>query len=260
MLIREHPSPNFDLRGGRDIRLIVLHYTGMRTARAALERLCDRAARVSAHYMIDEQGRILRLVRDEHRAWHAGHSYWRGEDDVNAISLGIELVNGGHDFGLPPYPEAQMESLLHLLDHLCHRFGIDRREIVGHSDVAFARKQDPGEKFDWEVLARNGFGIWPATPLPPPTEEEPLAPGSEGDAVRVLQRQLAAFGYGLHEDGYYGPLTQAAVAAFQRHFNQENVTGRADPDTLARLDWLVSNRMAPKAAATRHGPQPDDTA
>ena len=245
MLIREHPSPNFDLRGGRDIELIVLHYTGMRTALAALERLCDRAAKVSAHYMIDEQGRILRLVREEHRAWHAGRSHWRGEDDVNAISLGIELVNGGHDFGLPPYPEAQMEALLQLLDHLCHRFDISRREIVGHSDVAFERKQDPGEKFDWEWLYAHGFGIWPAA-MPPPAEEEPLAPGSEGEAVRTLQRQLATFGYGLRDDGHYGPLTQAAIAAFQRHFNQKSVTGRADPDTRARLDWLIrEHRPAP---------------
>jgi N-acetylmuramoyl-L-alanine amidase len=144
--------------------MVVLHYTGMQTMQEALDRLCDPAAEVSAHYLIDEDGTVIRLVPEEKRAWHAGRSYWRGITDVNSASIGIEIVNPGHEFGYRPFTDAQMESLIPLLSSIMARHNIEPANVVGHSDVAPARKQDPGELFEWELLARYGLAL--PTPKP----------------------------------------------------------------------------------------------
>ena len=157
------PSPNFDERDAR-VSMLVLHYTGMEDAASAIARLRDPEAKVSCHYLVDEDGRILRLVDEGKRAWHAGRSYWRGIHGVNAASIGIEIVNPGHEFGYRPFPEEQMDALVPLVADIVRRHGIWPSNVVGHSDVAPDRKQDPGELFDWALLARHGVPLLHADP------------------------------------------------------------------------------------------------
>lgn len=161
MKIIQQPSPNFDERGDAPIDMLVMHYTGMQTGEAALARLCEAAAKVSAHYLIEEDGRIFQMVDESKRAWHAGVSYWRGHTDINARSIGIELVNPGHEWGYRPFPQAQMESLVWLSKGILARHPIPPENVVGHEHVAPSRKQDPGELFDWEFLGKHGIGLWP---------------------------------------------------------------------------------------------------
>jgi len=241
-MIFEHSSPNFDARTEQGaIDMLVLHYTGMASAPAALARLCDSNAAVSAHYLIDEDGRTFRLVDERMRAWHAGVSHWRGHDGVNDRSIGVELVNPGHAFGYRPFPEHQMAALEELACDLVQRHAIGPANVVGHSDVAPARRQDPGELFDWPKLAAAGIGVWPGSPA----QSQPDAPaaliaGDAGPAVGDLQRRLRSYGYGLACDGRFGPATESVVRAFQRHFRPQRVCGRADPETLAILDSLLA--------------------
>ncbi len=217
--------------------MLVLHYTGMQTAEAALERLTAAEAGVSAHYLIDRAGRLYRLVPETERAWHAGVSRWRGVSDVNSASIGIELENKGHEFGPEPYPAAQMEVLTALTGEIVARHGIEARNVVGHSDIAPSRKQDPGEWFDWAALAAEGIGLWPS---PRPSRGRVLATGDQGEDVERFQAALATYGYGLVADGRFGPVTRATVAAFQRHFRPQTVDGVADLETLDRLAGLLS--------------------
>ncbi len=220
--MRELPSPNWDARpAGAPVDILVLHYTGMETAAAALARLRDPAARVSAHYVVDEDGGVVRLVGEARRAWHAGVARWRGAADVNARSIGIELVNPGHEFGYRPFPDVQMRALTRLARSILGRHPIPARNVVGHSDVAPTRKTDPGELFDWAGLAGAGIGLWPG-------EGE----GGRADEQGVLA-MLAAYGYDTGD-----PV--AAVAAFQRHFRPEAVTGRIDAETAGRLARLLA--------------------
>jgi len=212
-------SPNFQPRpAGAAIDMLVIHYTGMQSAQAALERLCDPAAEVSAHYLIDEAGRVTALVDEENRAWHAGVSSWRGQSDVNSRSIGIELVNPGHEFGYRPFPAAQMAALADLAQGILSRWPIPARNVVGHSDVAPRRKQDPGELFDWFWLARRGIGLWPQP-----------APVTIGEAAALL----AEYGYDIADP-------QAALVAFQRHFRPLSCDGQADSETLALLNGAVA--------------------
>lgn len=230
-------SPNHDERRRR-IDMVVLHYTGMETAQAALDRLCDPAAKVSAHYLIDEDGTTFSLVPDERRAWHAGVASWQGERDINSASIGIELVNPGHDHGYRDFPPAQMEALVALLRRLVKKHDLSIARVLGHSDVAPLRKIDPGERFDWAGLALAGFGLWPGEPTP--GRFPALRPGQSSAAVAALQDRLAALGYGLAVDGSYGPETKAVVAAFQRHWRPAKVNGRADRETQAQLEALLA--------------------
>ena len=218
MRLRERISPNQDERpAGAVIDTLVLHYTGMRSAAEALDRLCDPAARVSAHYVVEEDGAVWRLVPEERRAFHAGVSHWRGRDGLNATSIGIEIVNPGHEWGYRPFPALQMAAACDLCLEILARHPIPARNVVAHSDVAPDRKQDPGELFDWQGLAANGVGLWPARdPSPPP----PM------DAAPAL---LAAIGYRTDL-----PLP-VLLAAFQRHWRPERVDGVVDGGTLARL-------------------------
>ncbi len=223
--MRERASPNWDERpAGAGPELLVLHYTGMPTAEGALDRLCDPAARVSAHYLVDEDGTVWELVPEEKRAWHAGRSWWRGRAGLNDVSVGIELVNPGHEWGYRPFPEAQMAALVSLARAIMAQWAMPPWQVVAHSDIAPDRKDDPGELFDWQRLAGEGIGIWP-----PPGER--LA--TSGDA----RGGLAAIGYPLEEQGV--ALRQSLVA-FQRRFRQRLVDGRADDETLRRLDDVVT--------------------
>ena len=220
----DRPSPNFDERD-QPISMLVLHYTGMESAEAAIERLCDPEAKVSCHYLVDEDGTILRMVPEEKRAWHAGKSYWRGIHGVNAASIGIEIVNPGHEFGYRPFPEAQMEALIPLVAEIVKRHGIAPSNVVGHSDVAPARKEDPGELFEWARLARCGLA------LARPTRNlvDPL--WTDSGFLLALER----FGYDVRD-------SRAAVIAFQRRFRPELIDGEIEGECRAILLSLLLDR------------------
>ncbi|MBI5121281.1 MAG: N-acetylmuramoyl-L-alanine amidase [Rhodospirillales bacterium] len=213
------PSPNFDARPqGQAVDMLVLHYTGMKTMDEALARLSDAEAKVSAHYLIDEDGAIHRLVAEDKRAWHAGVSSWRGHADINARSIGVELVNPGHEFGYRPFPEAQMAALILLAQGILARLAIPPRNVVAHADVAPSRKQDPGELFDWQRLAQAGIGVWPKTI-------------SLGQAGHMVPR-LSHYGYDISD-------ADAAILAFQRHFRPARTDGIADAECAGILDALL---------------------
>jgi len=222
-LIQERVSPNHDARPDeRAPDLIVLHYTGMQGGAEALERLCDPAARVSAHYCIEEDGTLWRLVPESRRAWHAGLSSWQGQSGVNDRSLGIELVNPGHEWGYRVFPEAQMAVLLELLAVLRVRWRIPRAGIVGHSDVAPLRKEDPGELFDWARLAAAGHGIWPGSAPPREPDEE------------TARAALSRIGYGYLEEDL-----PAVLRAFQRRYRQGRVDGVLDGETMGVIEAVA---------------------
>ena len=229
------PSPNFDARTGPP-DMIVLHYTGMQTGEAALARLRDPAAKVSAHYLVEEDGRVFALVPEERRAWHAGKSFWRGETDINARSIGVEIVNLGHEFGYRPFPDIQIAAVIDLLADVCSRWSIDDARLLGHSDVAPGRKEDPGELFPWKRLAEAGHGLWVEPAAAPGA---PLAEGDEGPGVFALQAGLTRLGYDAAPSGQYDASTATIVRAFQRHWRQERVDGVADGETRARLIALL---------------------
>ena len=217
----ERPSPNHDARPpGRAIDMLLLHYTGMVSAEAALLRLCEATAKVSAHYMIGEGGDVFAMVAEDRRAWHAGVSCWAGQDDINGCSIGIELVNPGHEFGYRTFPQTQMGALLALCRDILRRHPIPAYRVLGHADVAPARKQDPGELFDWPALAAGGVGLWP---------EE--AQGSDPSAANVL----ASFGYDIAGAGL-----AACATAFQRHWRPGKIDGVMDNECLARLAGLLA--------------------
>jgi N-acetylmuramoyl-L-alanine amidase len=234
-LVIPAPSPNFDARRAPP-DMLVLHYTGMPTGEGALARLHDPDAKVSAHYLIEEDGRVFALVDEARRAWHAGVSSWRGESDINARSIGLEIVNPGHEFGYRPFPEAQIAAVIDLVGDIRERWTIADDLILGHSDVAPRRKQDPGELFPWRTLADAGHGLWVE---PPPAPGPPLGPGDEGLGVIVLRGALARFGYEIASRGGYDQDLATVVTAFQRHFAQERCDGLADGATRARLMALT---------------------
>ena len=230
------PSPNHDERpAGVSIDMLILHYTGMRTGQAALDRLCSEAAQVSAHYLVEEDGTVFRLVPEDRRAWHAGISVWRGQEALNGRSIGIEIVNPGHEFGYRDYPALQMAAVCDLCLEILSRHTIPARNIVGHSDVAPDRKEDPGEKFDWEGLASNGVGLWPHDM--PKLGFGGATHGELRDAagLRPVRAALAAIGYQLAPEGPLDPALSTVLRAFQRHWRPEAISGQADAGTLARL-------------------------
>jgi N-acetylmuramoyl-L-alanine amidase len=214
------PSPNFGERT-LPVTMLVLHYTGMKSGPEAINWLANAESRVSAHYVIDEDGQIVYMVREEQRAQHAGLSYWRGITDCNSASIGIEIVNPGHEWGYRPFPDAQMAALVPLVAEIVKTFSILPRNVVGHSDVAPARKQDPGELFDWEMLAKLGLAV--------PRPKRNLVDPGWSDAAFLLA--LGRYGYGI-DDG------RAAVVAFQRRFRPENVSGEIDGECRAIL-WSL---------------------
>ncbi len=217
----ETPSPNFDTRT-LPITMIVLHYTGMPNAADAVARLTDPEAKVSSHYLIAEDGQVMRLVTEENRAWHAGRSHWRQVDDVNSASIGIEMVNPGHEFGYRPFPVAQIDALIPLMADIQDRYGITRGNIVGHSDIAPARKQDPGELFPWARLAKHRLA------LPRPTKNLIDPNWTDGGFLLALER----FGYEVTD-------RLAAIVAFQRRFRPELMDGEIDGECRAILLALL---------------------
>lgn len=264
--IIEAASPNFDARP-RDPDMVVLHYTGMADGASALGKLCDpdprlgayrhalppawregpddnELGRASAHYVVEEDGRVFRLVAETDRAWHAGVAHWAGESDVNGVSIGVEIVNGGHDFGLPAYKDAQIDAVIALCLDILERWNIPPWRVVGHSDVAPERKVDPGEHFPWMRLERAGAalgrgillgdGPWAGDPL--------IFPGAAGPEVKRLQWRLAALGYGLAETGGYDARTEAVVTAFQRRWAD------VAPNTFRWGVWNARDEMWLKSA------------
>lgn len=231
------PSPNIEPRAeGRRPDMILLHYTGMESAEGAIDWLTREESRVSCHYLIDEAGVATQMVRECKRAWHAGASHWAGETDINSCSIGIEIHNPGHGLGYPDFPEAQMAAVEALCIDIMARHNVLPHRVIGHSDVAPARKADPGEKFDWPRLSLAGIGQW----IKPASVEgdEGLGPGDEGGAVLELQTDLRSYGYGIEANGAYDRATELVVTAFQRHFRPEKVDGRADRSVLKTLHRL----------------------
>ena len=220
LIKKAYSSPNFDERPpGADVTILVMHYTGLKTCQEALERLTNPKTKVSSHYLISKIGEIYLLVPEDKRAWHAGVSYWRGLNDVNAYSIGIELENPGHEFGYQNFTLSQMNALTELSQEILSRYSIPARNIVGHSDVAPRRKQDPGELFDWKFLANYGVGLWPT-------------PGGDNflpDAIDVL---LSFLGYEIDDIG-------ATVSAFQRHYVPSSISGRVDTPTCQAINSLI---------------------
>jgi N-acetylmuramoyl-L-alanine amidase len=238
LAVEHHPSPNHGGRIGGPPDMLLLHYTGMPDHGQALAWLCNPQSQVSCHYFVHEDGRVLALVPEDRRAWHAGASSWAGETDINSRSIGIEIANSGHPGGLPEYPEAQIEAVVALCRDVVGRHPIPSHRVLAHSDVAPGRKLDPGEKFPWSRLAQAGIGHWV-----PPAEAGAggfFQRGDRGQPVEALQAMLALYGYGLEITGEFDARTADVVAAFQRHFRPARVDGIADPATVRTLHSLLS--------------------
>jgi len=245
MIISDAPSPNFGPRAdGKPLNLLILHYTDTETAFDAMKILQDPARQVSSHYLVDENGGILRLVPEEMRAWHAGKSSWQGEADVNSCSIGIEIQNPGHGFGYVPFPQQQMTAVAQLCRDIIRRHHILPYHVLAHSDIAPARKKDPGELFPWQDLAAQGVGLWPAVTAHDELDGEDML-GKDDE----IKSHLTRYGYDLSQ-----PL-EVLIPAFQRHFEPEAFyddthVGIITPRTLSRLKALVRQRLAlrPKLA------------
>jgi N-acetylmuramoyl-L-alanine amidase len=232
------PSPNFGERSdGRVPDMLILHYTGMPTADSALDWLTRAESEVSSHYFVFEDGRVLQLVPESARAWHAGKSCWKGETDINSASIGIEIANPGHPGGLPDFPPQQIAAVIELCRDIVDRNAIVPERVLAHSDVAPVRKIDPGERFPWATLAASGIGHW--------VEPSPVAGGrffQQGDGgppVEALQAMLVLFGYDVPVSSDYCARTRGVVEAFQRHYRQERVDGIADASTIDTLHRLL---------------------
>jgi N-acetylmuramoyl-L-alanine amidase len=269
--IIQSPSPNFDNRA-RPIRFIVLHYTGMESADGALRVLSDplplRSAylneipanplmvdgrpadkvaipspmsKVSSHYLAYEDGRMFQLVDEAKRAWHAGRGSWDGETDMNSCSIGIEIANGGHDFGLPEFPEAQIQSVMTLVRGIMTRHGLDRHHVIGHSDLAPSRKPDPGEKFPWKRFAEAGLSIWPGSG-PEDGDQRVVFDtiGTMDAGVSALQTGLGTIGYGVVVNGTYDNVLKDIIRAFQRRFRQNKADGIIDVETVALIGRVAA--------------------
>jgi len=240
--LHTHRSLNFGSRkpvdGATAVRHVVLHYTGMQNAAQALGRLCDPAYSVSAHYLVDEDGTVYALIDETERAWHAGVAFWNGVRDINSTSIGIEIVNPGHEYGYRPFPEAQIKALLGLVSDIHNRHQLSAMSILGHSDIAPGRKQDPGELFPWDRLAQHGLGIWPE-----PRSGMPDVP---------IWTALSAIGYAIpggEGSDILDPATgeKDVITAFQRRFRPEKVDGALDAETIARIQAVASLVSPPSA-------------
>jgi N-acetylmuramoyl-L-alanine amidase len=234
------PSANFgDRANGRQPDMILLHYTGMPDVEGAIAQLCTAGTEVSAHYIVLEDGRIVQCVPESKRAWHAGVSAWAGEDDINSCSIGVEIINRGHDWGYPDFPLRQIAAVIALCRGIMLRRKVPSHRVLGHSDVAPARKKDPGEKFPWHSLANSGVGHWvqPA----PIVRGTTLQLGGISDDVSNMQAAFRRYGYNIPTNGKFDGPTMEVVTAFQRHFRPERVDGIADQSTMATLHALLSS-------------------
>lgn len=241
-------SPSHEPRAGCDLDMLVLHYTGMASGREALARLCDPASKVSAHYLVEEDGTIIKLIAESRRAFHAGLSSWRGATDINSRSIGIEIVNGGHDFGLPDFPARQIEAVIRLCKDIQSRWRIPAANILAHSDIAPSRKRDPGEKFPWRLLYDAGIGLWVS---PEPLSEGPaLRISDTGESVARLKGMLSDYGYGAGKDALFDETLRDVVMAFQRRFRPQLIDGIADASTVRTLGTLLEARTMAEKKAT----------
>ena len=236
---RVTPSPNHDARAdGIAADILLLHYTGMKSAADAERRLCEAASKVSSHYLVYEDGAICQMVPEARRAWHAGVSSWQGATDINSHSIGIEIANPGHEFGYPEFPDMQIDAVIALCRDIIKRRNIKPERVLAHSDIAPARKNDPGEKFPWDKLNKAGIGLWlePTKIVPGPE----LDPGDRSEIVSTLQNSLKEFGYGIDINGNYDDKTREVVTAFQRHYRPARVDGIADHSTVETLKRLLT--------------------
>lgn len=239
------PSPNIEPRArGLDPTILILHYTGLPTAAKAIEVLSRPDCKVSCHYVIDIDGRITQMVAEDKRAWHAGVSSWHGETDINSASIGIEIQNAGHQNGYPDFPEVQMDAVKALSKDIITRHAIAPQHVLAHSDVAPARKVDPGEKFDWPGLYREGIGFWiPPEPVDP--SDLGVGEGEDGEAVARFRELLSRYGYGVDLNGAFDAALGFAVRAFQLHFRPARVDSCLDRSTLVTLERLVAGMPQP---------------
>ncbi len=245
------PSPNHgERKGNQRPDMILLHYTGMPDASVALERLCSPGSEVSSHYVVLEDGRVIQMVQESRRAWHAGAAFWAGQTDINSCSIGIEIANPGHDYGYPDFPSRQIAAVTALCRGIQTRNTIAPVRVLAHSDVAPSRKQDPGEKFPWRTLWDSGVGHW-VTPAPITGEGAVLSLGDRGDAVTEMQDALAKYGYGIAVNGTFDSATHDVVKAFQRHFRPERVDGVSDHSTRITLRDLTAQRGRVRTIAAR---------
>jgi N-acetylmuramoyl-L-alanine amidase len=235
-------SPNHgERRGAGKPDMLLLHYTGMRDSKLALDHLCSPLSEVSAHYVVMEDGHIVQCVPEARRAWHAGQAIWAGETDINSCSIGIEIANPGHEYGYPDFPRRQVAATIALCRSIMTRHRIPADRVLAHSDVAPARKQDPGEKFPWRLLHDSGIGLW-VKPSPIGASGRIFVLGDRDPEVETLQMSLRSLGYGLDKSGSYDSETMAVVAAFQRHYRPAKVDGIADVSTVGTLRALLAAR------------------
>jgi N-acetylmuramoyl-L-alanine amidase len=245
------PSPNHgERKDGRRPDMILLHYTGMPDATEALERLCTQGSDVSAHYFVFEDGRITQMVPESRRAWHAGEALWAGETDINSCSIGIEIANPGHDHGYVDFPKRQIAAVTALCRGIQTRHSIPPVRVLAHSDVAPARKRDPGEKFPWRTLWDSGVGHW-VKAAPIKDGGLLLALGDRGEAVSTMQDLLSQYGYGVVVNGIYDSVMHDLVTAFQRHFRPERIDGMTDESTRTTLRDLLATRGRVRTIAGR---------
>ncbi|MEM9107051.1 MAG: N-acetylmuramoyl-L-alanine amidase [Pseudomonadota bacterium] len=237
------PSPNFGERQTGQPDMLLLHYTGMDKAEEALSWLCSEQSGVSAHYFVFEDGRIVQMVAEDKRAWHAGASYWKGEEDNNSRSIGIEIANPGHQGDYRSFPDVQIEAVIRLCRHCVDRWAIVPERVLAHSDIAPQRKQDPGEKFPWRSLFEAGIGHWVEPSLA--SGGRFLQMGDQGQPVEALQAMLAYYGYQSEITGTFNDLVKANITAFQRHFRPAKVDGIADVSTIETLHKLLTALAEP---------------
>ena len=240
--VRESPNHG-ERRGDPKLDMILLHYTGMPNAEDAVAKLCTRGTEVSAHYVVMEDGYVIQCVPEARRAWHAGAAMWEGESDINSRSIGIEIANPGHDRGYPDFPRRQIAAVTALCRSIMTRHRIPAWRVLGHSDVAPARKQDPGEKFPWRLLSESGIGLW-VNPAPITEGGAVFVLGESDPAIREMQELLGRYGYDIAVSGSYDLATRDVIAAFQRHFRPARVDGVADASTIATLKALLAARAA----------------
>jgi len=232
-------ASNFGARGnGLSIDMLVIHYTGMESGKAAIDWLCAEESGVSCHYLVEEDGSILQMVPELHRAWHAGKSEWQGITDTNSRSIGIEIVNPGHDHGYQDFPDDQISAVIDLSRDILDRNQIPARNILAHSDVSPGRKQDPGERFPWRLLWEKGVGHWTAEDV----DNAPFAmPGHSSEETAAVRALLSTYGYGIEVSPDYDDVTKECVIAFQQHFRQSRVDGVADIGTYRTLERLIAS-------------------
>ncbi len=238
------PSPNHGERKGRGVvDMLLLHYTGVPDDKVAINHLCNPGSKVSAHYVVLPDGAVIQLVAESRRAWHAGLGSWGSDTDINSCSIGIELANPGHEHGYPAFPKRQIAATIALSRSIFARHKIPPHHVLAHSDVAPTRKQDPGEKFPWHLLAASGIGLW-VKPVRIGREGPIYTLGETNPAIEETQRLLAQYGYQVPVSGYFDAPTRSVVAAFQRHFRPQRVDGNIDVSTVTTLKALLAARDA----------------